>query len=65
MHPGGMKMYHDLHRQYYWSRMKRPTGQGCAPEASRATPAIGDSGVQVGAHHDGLCDSLSMDIAEA
>ena len=23
MHPGGTKMYRDLHRQYYWSRMKR------------------------------------------
>ena len=22
VHLGGMKMYHDLHRQYYWSRMK-------------------------------------------
>ena len=23
VHPGGTKMYHDLHRQYYWSGMKR------------------------------------------
>ena len=23
VHPGGMKMYHDLRRQYYWSGMKR------------------------------------------
>ena len=23
MHPGGTKMYHDLHRQYYWSGKKR------------------------------------------
>ena len=23
VHPGGMKMYQDLRRQYYWSRMKR------------------------------------------
>ena len=23
MHPGGMKMYRDLHRHYYWSGMKR------------------------------------------
>ena len=23
MHPGGMKMYRDLRRQYYWSGMKR------------------------------------------
>ena len=22
VHPGGMKMYHDLHRQYYWSWKK-------------------------------------------
>ena len=29
------------------------------------TPAIEDSRVEVGAHHDGLCDSLTMDIAEA
>ena len=42
-----------------------PTGQGLAPEASRATPGIGDSGVEVGAHHDGLCDSLATDIVEA
>ena len=24
MHLGGMKMYHDLRRQYYWSGMKKP-----------------------------------------
>ena len=23
VHPGGKKMYHDLHRQNYWSRMKQ------------------------------------------
>ena len=23
VHPGGTKMYQDLRRQYYWSRMKR------------------------------------------
>ena len=23
VHPGGTKMYQDLHRQYYWSGMKR------------------------------------------
>ena len=23
VHPGGTKMYHDLHRQYYWSGMKK------------------------------------------
>ena len=23
VHPGVTKMYHDLRRQYYWSRMKR------------------------------------------
>ena len=33
--------------------------------AKRATPAFGDSGVEVGAHHDGICDSLATDIAEA
>ena len=26
MHPGGKKMYQDLHRQYYWSEMKRHVG---------------------------------------
>ena len=26
MHPGGMKMYHDLRRQYYWSGMKKHVG---------------------------------------
>ena len=26
VHPGGTKMYHDLRRQYYWSRMKRHVG---------------------------------------
>ena len=26
VHPGGMKMYHDLRRQYYWSGMKRRVG---------------------------------------
>ena len=35
------------------------------PEASKATPAIGDSRVEVGAHHYGLRDSLATDIAEA
>ena len=23
VHPGGTKMYHDLHCQYYWSGMKK------------------------------------------
>ena len=26
MHPGGMKKYQDLRRQYYWSGMKRHVG---------------------------------------
>ena len=26
VHPGGMKMYQDLHCQYYWSGMKRHVG---------------------------------------
>ena len=26
VHPGGMKMYSDLRRQYYWSGMKRHVG---------------------------------------
>ena len=26
VHPGGTKMYHDLHRKYYWSGMKRHVG---------------------------------------
>ena len=26
VHPGGMKMYNDLHRQYCWSEMKRHVG---------------------------------------
>ena len=26
MHPSGMKMYRDLHRQYYYSKMKRDIG---------------------------------------
>ena len=26
VHPGGMKMYHDLHCQYYWSGMNRHVG---------------------------------------
>ena len=26
VHPGGTKMYHDLHRQYYRSRMKKHVG---------------------------------------
>ena len=26
VHPGGMKMYQDLRRQYYWSGMKRYVG---------------------------------------
>ena len=26
VHPGDMKIYRDLRRQYYWSRMKRHVG---------------------------------------
>ena len=26
VHPDGKKMYHDLHRQYYWSGMKKHVG---------------------------------------
>ena len=26
VYPGGIKMYHDLRRQYYWSRMKKHVG---------------------------------------
>ena len=26
VHPSGTKMYRDLHRQYYWSEMKRHVG---------------------------------------
>ena len=26
VHPGGTKMYQDIHRQYYWSGMKRHVG---------------------------------------
>ena len=26
VHPGGTKMYQDLHRRYYWSGMKRHVG---------------------------------------
>ena len=26
VHPGGMKMYHDLRRQYYWRGIKRHVG---------------------------------------
>ena len=26
VHPGGTKMYRNLHRQYYWSKMKRHVG---------------------------------------
>ena len=39
--------------------------KGLAPEASKATPATGDSRVEMGTYHDGFCDSLAMDIAEA
>ena len=72
VHPGGTKMYCDLRHQYYWSGMKRHVGDlfdgvshAIMSRLSRATPAIRDSGVKVGAHHDGLCDSLAMDVAEA
>ena len=26
VHPGGTKMYHNLHHQYHWSGMKRHVG---------------------------------------
>ena len=76
MHPGGTKMYRDLHRQYYWSGMKRDVGDfirrclmcqqvKAEKKASRVTLAIRGSRVEVGARHDGLCDLLAMDTAEA
>ena len=33
-------------------------GKGLAPEASRATPAIGGSRVEVGTYHDGFLTHL-------
>ena len=39
--------------------------KGLAPKASKATPATGDSRVEMGTYHDGFFDSLAMDIAEA
>ena len=36
-----------------------------APQASRATPALGGSRVEVGACHDGFCDPFSTDTVEA
>ena len=41
------------------------TGKGCASEASRVTSASRSSRVEVGTYHDGFCDSLAIDIAEA
>ena len=26
VHPGGTKIYHDLHHEYYWSGMKKHVG---------------------------------------
>ena len=40
-------------------------GKGRVSEASRVTPASGSSQVEVGTYHDGFCDSLATDIAEA
>ena len=39
--------------------------KGWSPKASRATPTIGASRVEVGTYHDGFCDSLATVIAEA
>ena len=39
--------------------------KGWTLEADRVTPAVGGSGVDVGAHHDGFCDLLAKDIARA
>ena len=70
-------MYNDFRRQYYCKGMKRHVKdffQRCLTyqqvkakhqEASKATPAIGDSGVEVGAYRDGLCNSLAKEIVEA
>ena len=41
------------------------TGQGRTLEASEATPGFGDTGMEVGARHDGLCDPLATDIVGA
>ena len=27
VHPGGTNMYHNIRRQYYWSRMKKHVGE--------------------------------------
>ena len=45
------------------SQMSR--SKGLAQEASRATPAIGGSGVEVGTYHYGFFDSLTTDMAKA
>ena len=33
--------------------------------ANRITPTLGGSGVEVGAYHDGFCDSLATNIARS
>ena len=64
MHPGGIKMYHDLRRQYYWSGMKKQvedyfrrclTCQQIKAEHQR----------EMGTCHNGLYDPLTTDIARA
>ena len=30
VYPGGTKMYHDLHRQYYWSGIKKQSWGFCS-----------------------------------
>ena len=39
--------------------------KGLTLEAGGVTPVVRCSGVEVGAHHNGFCDSLVMDIARA
>ena len=75
VHPGGTKMYRDLRRQYYWSGMKRHVGdfvrrclkcQQVKVEHQMLAGLLQPLEiVEVGAHHDGLCDSLTTDIAKA
>ena len=40
-------------------------GKNLTIEVGEVTPAVGGSGVEVGACHGGFCDSLSTDIARA
>ena len=63
-------MYHDLHRQYYWSGMKKHVGdyvRRCLMKHQRSAGLLQPLEVPEwkGTCYDGLCDPFTTDIERA